>query len=84
MQKEPERNMTELQITDQAPGFNLPTNGSGAVSLSELLGKKVILYFYPKDNTEACTIEAIDFTQLADAFRLQMDGGHFGKVGIEW
>ncbi|MDB5523246.1 MAG: alkyl hydroperoxide reductase [Rhizobium sp.] len=60
--------MTELQIADQAPGFTLPTNGGGEVSLSEHLGKKVILYFYPKDNTEACTVEAIDFTRLANDF----------------
>jgi peroxiredoxin Q/BCP len=68
VQKVPERNMTDLAINDQAPDFTLPTNGGGAVSLSSLLGKKVILYFYPKDNTEACTLEAIDFTRLADAF----------------
>jgi len=61
--------MTDLQIADQAPGFTLPTNGAGAVSLANLSGKKVILYFYPKDNTEACTLEAIDFTRLADAFK---------------
>ncbi len=60
--------MTDLQITDQAPGFTLPTNGGGAASLAGLLGKKVILYFYPKDNTEACTLEAIDFTRLAGDF----------------
>jgi peroxiredoxin Q/BCP len=61
--------MTDLAINDQAPDFSLPTNGGGAVSLLSLLGKKVILYFYPKDNTEACTLEAIDFTTLADAFK---------------
>lgn len=61
--------MSELEIADQAPDFSLPTNGGGLVSLTELLGKKVILYFYPKDNTEACTIEAIDFTRLAADFR---------------
>jgi peroxiredoxin Q/BCP len=68
VQKEPERNMTNLQITDQAPAFTLPTNGGGAASLAGLSGKKVILYFYPKDNTEACTLEAIDFTRLANDF----------------
>ena len=60
--------MTELQIADQAPGFTLPKNGGGEVSLSEYLGKKVVLYFYPKDNTEACTLEALDFTRLAGDF----------------
>jgi peroxiredoxin Q/BCP len=68
VQKVPERNMTDLAINDQAPDFTLPANGGGAVSLLSLLGKKVVLYFYPKDNTEACTLEAIDFTGLADQF----------------
>jgi peroxiredoxin Q/BCP len=69
VQKVPERNMTDLVIDDQALDFNLPTNGGGAVSLSGLWGKKVVLYFYPKDNTDACTLEAIDFTRLAAAFK---------------
>lgn len=60
--------MTELAVTDQAPDFNLPTNGGGAVSLTGLSGKKVVLYFYPKDNTEACTLEAQDFSALAAEF----------------
>lgn len=60
--------MTDLAIDDQAPDFTLPTNGGGAVSLKSLSGKKVVLYFYPKDNTEACTLEAVDFTRLAGAF----------------
>jgi peroxiredoxin Q/BCP len=61
-------NMTELSIGDQAPEFTLPKNGGGDVSLSEHSGKNVALYFYPKDNTEACTVEAIDFTSLAKDF----------------
>lgn len=60
--------MTDLSINDQAPDFTLPTNGGAAVSLSSLSGKKVVLYFYPKDNTDACTLEAIDFTRLAGEF----------------
>jgi peroxiredoxin Q/BCP len=68
VQKVPERNMTDLAINDQAPDFTLPTNGGGVVSLGSLSGKKVVLYFYPKDNTDACTLEAIDFTRLAADF----------------
>lgn len=68
VQKEPERNMTELSISDQAPDFILPKNGGGTVSLAQHSGKKVVLYFYPKDNTEGCTLEAIDFTRLAPEF----------------
>jgi peroxiredoxin Q/BCP len=46
---------------DKAPDFNLPTDGNGKVSLSKLKGKKVILYFYPKDDTSGCTAEACGF-----------------------
>lgn len=60
--------MTEPAVDDQAPDFNLSANGGGMVSLSGLSGKKVVLYFYPKDNTEACTLEAQDFSALAGAF----------------
>ncbi|MBL0373832.1 peroxiredoxin [Rhizobium sp. KVB221] len=60
--------MIELSIGDQAPDFTLPTNGGGTVSLSALSGKKVVIYFYPKDNTQSCTVEAIDFTRLSAEF----------------
>jgi peroxiredoxin Q/BCP len=61
-------NMAEVNIGDQAPAFTLPKNGGGEVSLADYLGKKVVLYFYPKDNTEACTLEALDFTRLSPEF----------------
>jgi peroxiredoxin Q/BCP len=48
--------------------MNLPRDGGGNVSLAELAGKKVVLYFYPKDDTSGCTTEALDFTTLADDF----------------
>ncbi|MBU2328797.1 MAG: peroxiredoxin, partial [Alphaproteobacteria bacterium] len=48
--------------------FSLPRNGGGTVSLSDLAGKPVILYFYPKDDTSGCTTEAIDFSGLAADF----------------
>jgi peroxiredoxin Q/BCP len=51
-----------------APDFDLPTDGGGRVKLSSLKGKKVVLYFYPKDDTSGCTLEAIDFTKAARAF----------------
>jgi thioredoxin-dependent peroxiredoxin len=50
-----------LTIGDQAPDFTLPTDGGGTVSLSALRGKKVILYFYPKDDTSGCTKQACGF-----------------------
>jgi peroxiredoxin Q/BCP len=60
--------MTELTAGDMAPDFSLPRNGGGTVSLSDLAGKPVILYFYPKDDTSGCTTEAIDFSGLAADF----------------
>lgn len=44
-----------------APDFTLPTDGDGEVTLSKLKGKKVIVYFYPKDDTPGCTKEACGF-----------------------
>ena len=50
-----------LRPGDKAPDFTLATDGNGKVSLSKLKGKKVILYFYPKDDTSGCTAEACGF-----------------------
>lgn len=50
-----------VSIGDTAPDFTLPTDGSGSVTLSELRGKPVVLYFYPKDDTSGCTAEACGF-----------------------
>src|ERR1700759_1325667 len=50
-----------LKAGDTAPGFTMPTNGGGNVALAKLKGKKVVLYFYPKDDTPGCTIEAKEF-----------------------
>ncbi len=56
---------TELELKlkegDKAPTFSAPTNGGGQLSLAELKGKNVILYFYPKDDTPGCTKEACAF-----------------------
>ncbi|HWA01160.1 MAG TPA: peroxiredoxin [Caulobacterales bacterium] len=52
-----------LKPGDPAPAFDLPTAGGGRVSLAGLKGKRVILYFYPKDDTPACTQEALSFTE---------------------
>jgi peroxiredoxin Q/BCP len=56
--------ITQGQI---APDFTLPRDGGGTVTLSALRPGKVVLYFYPKDDTPGCTLEAQDFTaRLAD------------------
>ncbi len=56
-----------VDVDDKAPDFTLPTDGGGEVSLSSLAGRKVVLYFYPKDDTPGCTKEAEGFRDaLAD------------------
>jgi peroxiredoxin Q/BCP len=54
---------------DIAPDFTLPRDGGGTVTLSELRPGKVVLYFYPKDDTSGCTKQAIAFTDHLDAFK---------------
>ena len=60
--------MSELGEGMAAPVFTLPRDGGGTVSLGDFADRKVVLYFYPKDDTSGCTTEAIDFTALKDAF----------------
>ena len=57
-----------LDIGSPAPAFTLETP-EGPVSLSDFAGQKLVLYFYPKDDTSGCTAEAIAFSGLADDFR---------------
>lgn len=57
-----------LNEGDKAPDFELETDGGGTVRLGDFLGKAVVLYFYPKDDTSGCTKEAIAFTELAGEF----------------
>lgn len=56
------------EIGETAPNFDLPRDGGGTLSLSELSGKTVVLYFYPRDDTPGCTKEAIGFTEMGEAF----------------
>jgi peroxiredoxin Q/BCP len=49
------------KVGDRAPDFTLPTDGTGSVTLSALRGKPVVLYFYPRDDTPGCTMEACGF-----------------------
>ena len=51
-----------------APGFDLPRAGGGAVTLAELRGRMVVLYFYPKDDTPGCTKQGIAFSDALPAF----------------
>ncbi|KQZ78300.1 bacterioferritin [Mesorhizobium sp. Root157] len=59
---------TDLNIGDRAPQFELARGGGGTVRLADFVGKPVVLYFYPKDDTTGCTAEAIDFSQLKPEF----------------
>ena len=61
--------VTELHEGDVAPDFTLPRSGGGSVSLHELRGNEVVLYFYPKDDTSGCTKEACDFRDRHDEIR---------------
>jgi peroxiredoxin Q/BCP len=60
--------MTELSEGDLAPAFSLPRGGGGMLDLKDLRGRKVVLYFYPKDDTQGCTAEAIDFSAMKQDF----------------
>ncbi len=53
--------MSHLNIADQAPNFILPNDAGDSISLRDLKGKNVVLFFYPKDDTPGCTQEAKDF-----------------------
>jgi peroxiredoxin Q/BCP len=53
--------MATLKVGDKAPEFALPTGSGEKLSLKDMKGKKVVLYFYPKDDTSGCTKEACSF-----------------------
>lgn len=57
-----------ISANDTAPDFTLPRDGGGSITLSALRPGKVVLYFYPKDATPGCTLEAQDFSARAAAF----------------
>ena len=55
-----------LEIGNKAPEFSLNDKDGNLISLKDFLGKYVVLYFYPKDNTSGCTKEAIEFSEELD------------------
>ena len=61
-----------LEKGTKAPGFALPDKDGNIVKLSDFSGRKVVLYFYPKDNTPGCTRQACAFASAYDRFR-QLD-----------
>ena len=68
----------ELGIGDKAPAFALSATGGQTISLDGLKGRKAVMYFYPKDDTSGCTVEAQDFQQL----RADFEGVDTEIVGI--
>ncbi|TDS10356.1 thioredoxin-dependent thiol peroxidase [Sphingobacterium paludis] len=70
--------MAELTVGDKAPAISAQNQSGESISLSSFLGKKVILYFYPKDNTPGCTTEACNFRDNYQA--LLKDG--FEVIGV--
>ena len=70
--------MTRLSPGDPAPDFTLPTDDGSSVSLKDLRGRKVIVYFYPAAMTPGCTTEACDFTDSLSS----LQGAGYGVLGI--
>ena len=58
-----------LEVSAKAPDFTLSDQNGNEVSLSSFLGKKVVLYFYPKDNTPGCTRQACAFASVYEDFK---------------
>lgn len=57
-----------LKHGDKAPDFSLAADGNRQIDLKSYLGQKVVLYFYPKDDTSGCTQEALEFNALRHEF----------------
>ena len=70
--------MTSLNVGDKAPDFVALNESGQSISLSEFLGKKVILYFYPKDMTPGCTAESCN---LGENYSLLQENG-FIVLGV--
>lgn len=59
---------TKPEVGTKAPIFELDTDTGGRISSADLIGKKAVVYFYPKDDTSGCTKQAIEFSALEDQF----------------
>jgi peroxiredoxin Q/BCP len=60
---------TDLKVGDKAPGFTLPCDGGGTISLADFKGRKLVLFFYPRADTPGCTVESIAFSKLRTQFK---------------
>lgn len=70
--------MSEIKINEKAPNFKGTTQTEKTVSLANFKGKKLVLYFYPKDNTSGCTAEACN---LAENYEIMKEKG-YEVIGI--
>jgi thioredoxin-dependent peroxiredoxin len=61
--------MPKIKPESKVPDFSLPVSGGGTWSLKDAAGKKLVIYFYPRDMTSGCTRESQDFRDLYGAFR---------------
>ena len=61
--------MSKIQIGKKVPDFKLPATSNQTIKLSDLKGKKVVLYFYPKDSTPGCTLEGQNFRDSIKKFK---------------
>jgi peroxiredoxin Q/BCP len=59
----------DMETTSALPDFNLELSGGHRLRRDDLLGRRTVLYFYPKDDTPGCTLEGREFTALLDDFR---------------
>ena len=59
----------EIAEGKKAPAFTMPTDGNGSVSLKDFKGKKLVMFFYPKDSTPGCTTESLEFSENLTKFR---------------
>ena len=67
LQEDIERKVV-LKAGDKAPNFSLKNADGVEISLTDFIGKNVVLYFYPKDNTPGCTTQACEFSEIYDDF----------------
>ena len=70
--------MSELEVGNPAPDFSMPADGGKTVSLSDFKGRKLVMYFYPKDDTPGCTTESCGFRDQIKEFNKL----NIGIVGI--
>jgi peroxiredoxin Q/BCP len=59
----------KVELGKKVPAFKIPSSSGETFSLSSLKGKKIVLYFYPKDSTPGCTTESIEFNELLPKFK---------------